>query len=41
MICIVPLEDWSPLTLVQSAGAMLKAYGEFVRNTGNHRGFSI
>jgi GNAT superfamily N-acetyltransferase len=24
---------------VQSAGAMFKAYGEFVRNTGNHRGF--
>jgi ribosomal protein S18 acetylase RimI-like enzyme len=39
MICIVPLEDSSPLTLVQSARAMFKAYGEFVRNTGNHPGF--
>jgi ribosomal protein S18 acetylase RimI-like enzyme len=39
MICIVPLEDSSPLILVQSARAMFKAYGEFVRNTGNHPGF--
>jgi ribosomal protein S18 acetylase RimI-like enzyme len=39
MICIVPLEDSSPLRLVQSARAMFKAYGEFVRNTGNHPGF--
>lgn len=39
MICIVPLEDSSPLILVQSARALFKAYGEFVRNTGNHPGF--
>jgi carbonic anhydrase len=39
MICFVHLEDSSPLTLVQSARAMFKAYGEFVRNTGNHPGF--
>ena len=39
MICIVPLADSSPLTLVQSARTMFKAYGEFVRNTGNHPGF--
>src|ERR1700740_954494 len=39
MICIVPLEDSSPLTLVQSARAIFKAYGEFVRNTGNHPEF--
>jgi ribosomal protein S18 acetylase RimI-like enzyme len=39
MICIVPLEDSSPLILVQSARAMFKAYGEFVLNTGNHPGF--
>src|SRR3984893_3493518 len=38
MICIVPLEDSSPLILVQSACAMFKAYGEFVRNTGDHPG---
>jgi putative acetyltransferase len=39
MICIVPLEDSSPLILVQSARALFNAYGEFVRNTGNHPGF--
>lgn len=39
MICIVAVEDSSPLILVQSARTMFKAYGEFVRNSGNHPGF--
>ena len=39
MICIVAVEDSSPLMLVQSARTMFKAYGEFVRNSGNHPGF--
>jgi hypothetical protein len=36
LICNVPLEDSSPLILVQSARALFKAYGEFVRNTGRN-----
>jgi GNAT superfamily N-acetyltransferase len=39
MICIVAVEDSSPLMLLQSARTMFKAYGEFVRNSGNHPGF--
>ena len=38
MIGIVAVEA-SPLILVESARAMFKAYGEFVRNSGNHPGF--
>jgi len=39
MICVVAVEDSSPPIVVQSARAMLKAYGEFVRDSGNHPGF--
>jgi hypothetical protein len=39
MISIVAVEDSSPLIFVQSARTMFKAYGELVRNGGNHPGF--